>query len=418
LDADNDGEKDLLVMPYDHENKNGIWLYENSGTTASPVFNLSSVNFLQKNMIDVGEDACPVFFDYNNDNLLDLVFSKAVFNEGSNTYETGLMLYKNVGTTTNPAFEFVTDNYANLSGTGLFLSPTYPAFGDLDADGDKDMMIGREDGRLYYYQNIASVGAPASFQSPVVNYMGIDIGKYATPQLYDLNKDGLLDIICGGQRGFVNYFQNTGSANVPSFTSLPTNDTLGCINLQAVGTPDGFTVPFFYDSVGHTRLLVASENGLINQYDQIDGNIDGCYNLAGTVFSPSESSRIKFNITVSGADINGDTLIDIIIGQSAGGAEIRYQHDPTIGITEYESINPAFDIFPNPVNDIMKIRFYDLKNRNPVLNIYNSLGELLLRRNVVGENLEINTSSLKGGIYFLQLTTGKYSIGKKFLVTH
>ncbi len=418
LDTDNDGIKDLLVMPYDHENKNGIWLYKNSGTTASPDFSLATENFLQKNMLDVGEDACPVFFDYNNDSLLDIVISKAVFNEGTNSYETGLMLYKNVGTFTNPSFEFVTDDYAGLSATGVFLSPTYPAFGDLDGDGDKDMMIGREDGRLYYYQNVAALGAPASFTAPVVNYMGIDIGKYATPQFFDLNKDGLLDIICGGQRGFVNYFQNTGTASVASFTTMPTNDTLGCINLQATGTTDGFTVPFFYDSLGQTRLLVASENGLINQYDQIDGNIDGCFHLTGTVYAPSESSKIRFNITVSGSDINGDTLVDIVIGQSTGGAEIRYQHDPTIGISEYESVKPSFEIFPNPVNHELKVRFHDLKNLSSVLYVYNSLGELLLRKKVNDELMEINTGSFPGGIYFLQLNTEKYSFGKKFVVGH
>ena len=53
IDVDNDGLKDLLVMPYDHENKNGIWVYKNSGTNTSPVFNLSSTSFLQKTMIDV-----------------------------------------------------------------------------------------------------------------------------------------------------------------------------------------------------------------------------------------------------------------------------------------------------------------------------------------------------------------------------
>jgi hypothetical protein len=418
IDTDNDSIKDLIVTPYDHENKNGIWVYKNNGSNASPDFNFSTENFLQKNMIDAGEDACPVFFDYNNDHLLDMVISKAFFDQGNNTYRTGLMLYKNIGTVTDPSFEFVTDDFAGLSATGLFLSPTYPAFGDLDGDGDKDMLIGREDGRFYYYQNIALSGAPATFQSPVINYMGIDIGKYATPQLYDLNKDGLLDIVCGGQRGLLYYFQNGGTTSAASFTTLPTLDTLGCINLQATGTTDGFTVPFLYDSLGQTRLLVASENGQINQYNQIDGNLDGCYHLSGNIYPRVESSRIKFNITVSGGDINGDTLTDIIVGQSTGGAEIMYQHKSTIGIDEVDLAKPSFQIFPNPVEGFLKIRIHDLKNRSSYLNIYNSIGELIIREKILSENVEFNLSEYNDGIYFLQLTTLTFSVSKKIMISH
>jgi hypothetical protein len=416
FDADNDGVKDLLVTPYDHENKAGLWLYKNNGTTASPVFSLSTQNFLQKNMLDAGEDACPVFFDYNNDSLLDFVISKSIFDEGNNSYQIGLELYKNTGTKINPSFELVDDDFAGLSATGTFLSPSYPAFGDLDGDGDQDMLIGREDGRLYYYENIASAGMTPVFQSPVVNYMGIDIGKYATPQFFDLNKDGKLDIICGGQRGFINYFRNEGTAIIPSFTSVPTNDTLGCINLQVINTTDGFTVPFFYDSLGNTRLLVASENGLVNQYDQIDGNIDGCFRLKGAINSPAESSKIRFNISVNGGDINGDTLTDIIIGQSTGGAEIWFQHNPSIGISEIEQVLPGIEIFPNPVSSELNIHFRDLKNRNSSLEIINSLGEIIIGKNITSDRMQFNLQQWPNGIYYIQLSSGKFSIGKKFLL--
>ena len=114
--------------------------------------------------------------------------------------------------------------------------------------------------------------------------MGIDVGKYATPQVFDLDRDGLPDIVCGSQRGLINYYRNTGTVTSPAFNSLATIDSLGCIILQGTGTTDGFTVPFLYDSLGHTRLLVASENGNISQYDNIDGNLNGCFHLSGKVY--------------------------------------------------------------------------------------------------------------------------------------
>jgi hypothetical protein len=418
LDADNDGLKDLLVMSYDHENKNSLWLYKNSGTNTFPVFNFIEENFLQKEMIDVGEDACPVFFDYDGDNLLDLVISKSTFDPLAVSNKTGLYLYKNTGTITNPSFDLITDNFANLSGSATFVSPTYPAFGDLDGDGDQDMLIGREDGYMYYYVNSAGAGNPATFLAPQPNYFSIDIGKYATPQLFDFDRDGLLDIICGGQRGFINYFRNRGTSTTPLFGMPATNDTLGCIVLQGTGSTDGYTVPFFYDSLGSTRLLVAYENGNINQYDQIDGNLNGCFHQSGTIFNPAESSRIKFNITVSGGDINGDSLIDILIGQSTGGVELRYQHDPHIGISELIEIRPTIEVFPNPVNNEMHVRFYNTERQSSVLRLFNSLGELISEKTVKGKEAEIKTTSLANGMYFLQLISGKYSLSRKVVVRH
>lgn len=418
MDVDNDGKRDLLVEANDHENKKGIWYYKNTNTDASPLFDFRSDNFLQKEMIDGGDDGVSVLFDYDDDGLLDLVLNKAYFDEQTGTNKTGLILYKNIGTATVPAFDKITEDFAGLTIPALYVSPIYPAFGDLDNDGDKDMVIGLEDGRLHYYENTAGPGNPATFTGPIANYMRIDIGKYATPQLYDIDKDGLLDIICGGQRGFVNYFKNRGSLSLPLFDSIPTNDTLGCIVLQAPSSPDGYTVPFLYDSLGSTRLLVANEKGNIFQYDNIDGNLNGCFHNSGTVFNRAESSRIKFNITVSGGDLNGDSLTDIIIGQATGGAEIRYQHNPTSGIKENVLVRPSFEIFPNPVNDKMSLRFYNVKNKNSKFQIFNSLGESIFEENVNDGDLIFNAASLSSGLYFVRLTSENNSTGRKFIIAH
>ena len=418
LDADNDGKNDLIVMPSDYRNKYGIWFYKNSGTNVSPVFNFESNSFLQNDMIDAGEVACPAFFDYDGDSLLDLVINKSIYDSISSTYETGLYLYKNIGTPTNPSFDLISTDFAGLTAPHLYSNFIFPTFGDLDGDGDQDMMLGVQDGHLHFYENTAGPGNPASFSGPQVNYMGIDVGNFSTPKIYDLNKDGLLDLVIGGQRGFLFYYKNTGSITSPQFGNLPDNDSLGCIVLQAPLTTDGYTVPFFYDSLGSTRLLVANEKGNIFQYDNIDGNLFGCFHQTGSVYNPVESSRVKFNISVNGGDLNHDGYTDIVIGQATGGAEIRYMHTPFSGISNDIFIRPTFEVFPNPVSDFLEIRFYNTGYNSSLLKVYNSIGEKVLERKVSEDKATIKTSSWASGMYFVQLVSGKNTLSRKVVLRH
>jgi hypothetical protein len=417
FDTDNDGAKDLIVSPYYNENKKGLWVYKNLGTTSSPLFEYRADNFLQNQMIDGGEDACPVFFDYNSDGLLDIVMNRSIFNASTNSLKCGLYLYKNTGTSAAPSYELVNTNYLNLESSG-YTSAIYPAFGDLDGDGDKDMVLGLYDGIMQYFQNTASASTPATFAAPVSSYMGIDVGNFATPQLFDLNRDGLLDIITGNQRGFVLYFQNSGTSSSPFFSSTPTNDSLGCIVLQpAGGIIDGYTVPFMYDSAGKTRLIVACDLGNVFTYDNIDANINGCYHQSGAIYSSSQSSRVRFDRTVSGADINNDTLVDIIIGESTGGAEIRYQSSPVTNVGNVNLIRPSFEVFPNPADKNINLRLYNFKN-DVEINLYNGIGELIFHKLTVEKSVTIPAEVYSNGIYFIQLTTGNYTICRKLVVAH
>ena len=73
IDVNNDGKKDLIVMPSEYENLHGLWWYRNSGTNDHLSFHFQGASFLQDNILDVGENASPVVYDYDNDGLNDLV---------------------------------------------------------------------------------------------------------------------------------------------------------------------------------------------------------------------------------------------------------------------------------------------------------------------------------------------------------
>ncbi len=418
IDLDNDGVKDLIAVPSQQENAAGMWLYRNTGTTASPDLHLSTSTFLVDQMIDVGEGACPVVFDDNRDGLPDLVVGNfGIYQNGTGGYKNGLHLFRNTGTASSPAFKLISQDYASVGSMGL-TGPIYPAFGDLDGDGDKDLVIGENSGKLYYFKNIAATADTSIFQTPFTNYMRIDVGNASTPQIIDLNRDGLLDLVVGRKKGNINYFQNTGTVSTPYFDSIPTIDTLGGVVLQNFGG-DGYTVPFFFDDNGHYRLLVSYEKGEVFLYDSIEGNLNGNFHFVDTIISGSEGSLLHFNLAVSGGDLNNDGMTDMLLGIYSGGVNVYFQRDPAIGINEPSAIHPAFVIAPNPANETCLIQFSNLpasvKNQ---LCMVNYLSQRIFLKQISSNHVVIDTRELPSGVYLLQLISDGKSVTQKLVVRH
>lgn len=415
MDADNDGVKDLIVYPNEFENTKGLWLYKNVGTTAVPLFHFETNAFLQNNTIEMGEVTTPTLVDYDGDGLLDIVSGSSVYVDTSATYSCSLHLYKNTGTADVPSFRLITADFAGLSTAGY--SFMYPAFGDLDGDGDMDMIIGNNVGNLAYYTNSAGAGNPMNLSLNTAQYFNIDVGNFSTPQLYDLDKDGRLDLLIGEKSGFVNYFKNTGTVTAPVFSAVPDNDTLGCIVRQPPLSIDGYTVPFAFDSLGKTRLIIADMQGEMDQYVNVDGNLNGCFTNAGQVI-PQESSRIKFNVSVSGGDLNNDGYTDLIVGHSTGGLQIYFQYNPFASIASMESVKPSFIVYPNPAQDHLRFQFFNLKQDDAVLRIFDCMGRMKEERNVGNGEISLAVSDWIAGNYLIQLISSRGMTTSKVSIAH
>ncbi|MDF3026906.1 MAG: repeat protein [Fluviicola sp.] len=403
-DVDFDGNKDLIVAPNARtvsENQNSVQLFKNTGTNALPNFVFQEDNFLQKDMIDHGLGSIPVLVDENGDGLKDLLIANFIRYKPTLSLESVFQLYRNTGSAANPEFTLVNNDYLSLSSLGLGLRAV-PAFGDLDGDGDQDLIIGRENGSLIRLTNTAGAGNPMAFSpsTPVNDHTGtpIQVVSYAFPQLFDLNKDGLQDLVIGKKTGEISYYQNTGTSSNPVFTLISAN--VGQADISP--NPDGYAAPHFFRVNDTTHLFVGAYNGKLNYYHNIDGHL-----ADGDVFSLYSDSYLDLEVglysTVFVDDIDGNGFLNMFVGQDLGGLFL-FEADPLSSASVPEmKIESTLVLFPNPGNELIHVLSKDGHLTGLKLHgAYNILGQ---KQDLQLLGTGIDVSGLKAGTYYFVLET-------------
>lgn len=405
VDTDFDGKKDLIVSANAKnvsENETSVWFYKNMGSTANPTFVYQTDAFLQNEMVEHGTGSVPVFVDLNQDGLEDMLVSNFFRFKAPLNKEGSIAYYKNTGTATNPFFTLVDDDFMNLSSAGLGLR-MLPTFGDLDNDGDKDMILGLENGSLSYYENI-SVAPAISFDTPIVNYQDntgtpISGGQYVSPQLFDLNKDGKLDLILGKKTGEIAYYENSGTSTSPSFTLV--NDTLGNIDI-ATTSPDGFPVPHFFNYNDTTYLFLGGVDGKLFYYSDIDNHL-----TSGDQFNLVSSNYLNMNVGAYSSfwvnNIDNDAYLDLFVGQDLGGIS-HLETDPnSTASLDKLSIVTQIDVFPNPTTGVFTIK--EFSSEQMYVTVYDLFGKEIIGAFSFESTINLNLEEFTNGIYLLKFVT-------------
>lgn len=429
LDLDNDNKKDLLVSPniaFSGLDENVAWFYKNTQNNQFPVFELETDFFMVDGMIDHGTSAYPAFVDYNADGLLDFVLGNETVYKPTGVEDSRLVLYKNIGTPTEPAFVVEDDDWLNFSQfIDINLQPhAYaPAFGDVDGDGDKDLVVGERSGRFFYGENIAGAGNPLSFAPIIPYWMGLAVGQFVAPFIHDMNKDGLGDLIVGEYQGNINYMPNIGTVGNPMFhtnpSQAPNNENFGAIStLSGTGSSAGYSAPVILESSDGTMYLITGTAKGNLKYYKVDPD-----NL-GTWGSPFELLNASLGDLREGAvtkpsfgDLNGDEFLDCLIGNYRGGVGLFSSPINKEGIVGANDLHRSFEvnIYPNPASDYLFVDFKASGSPACQYRLHNALGQALATGQLMPGEQRIEVGHLANGLYFLELVQGNNRLTKRFV---
>uniref|UniRef100_UPI003138356C FG-GAP-like repeat-containing protein n=1 Tax=Synechococcus sp. UW140 TaxID=368503 RepID=UPI003138356C len=323
VDIDGDGDLDVFSGSTDGE----ILFYKNTSATSTPAFAAETKNPFGILSINGGGDSKPTLADIDGDLDFDLITG------GSGGPIT---IQLNTGTRTNPVFGSASINPYGITSTSGYAIPTLV---DSDGDGDLDLFVGNNLGNVLFFRNSGSRAAP-SYEAAITNPFGIsDVGDRSAPTFADVDLDSDLDLLVGRSDGNILYFENTKNASGDPAYRSPTflrsaNNTGDASPALADFTGDGTldllvsngTKFYLNTGIGSASLIPVTSSTTNGSYGpgavitltlqfsevvfvtglprlQLETGVDDKY---ATYSGGSSSANLSFQYTVAAGDISLD----------------------------------------------------------------------------------------------------------------
>lgn len=278
--------------------------------------------------IQGGAEAAPVFVDFNSDGIDDLLVA-----DGSGK----LLLYKGVA-----GADWSLGLSVQLPGLTLPVGAV-PFVADWDNDHRKDLLVGATDGSVSLYLNIGTQESPvfaAGIPLQAENAQ-LFVSGNAAPLLFDLNADGMKDLLVGSKDGKLYKFLNIGSDAAPLFAA-------GEVLIEATtGAANASALVVDWDADGSKELLFTANKEIALYERQGDGSYDkgapllvhqSLYSTSKAKTYEMQASSFGQKIRLVAANTDGLSGKDLLIGNGAGEILLAYST-----MNKGSAISPLFD---------------------------------------------------------------------------
>ena len=221
-----------------------------------------------------------------------------------------------------------------------------PTMIDQDNDGDFDMWVGDQAGRLHYFENTGSKSNPAfTKRTGAANPLdGVTVGGQATPVMIDQDNDDDFDMWVGGKDGKLHYFENTGSKTNPVFTKLTgAANPMDGINVGGQAAPTMID----QDNDGDVDMWVGASNGKLQFFENTGSKTNPVFTERTGADNPMDGVDVGYYANPTTIDQDNDGDVDMWVGDYDG--KLHY-FENTGSIT-----NPAFTKrtgADNPMNNV------------------------------------------------------------------
>lgn len=257
-----------------------IYLLRNLGTTAKPSYAKSTRLRSGGTIINGYGAPSQCFEDFDGDGDLDLITGE---------FLDGFTYYRNEGSRTEPEYAAGARLPFTMDAQMVIVTAL-----DWDKDGDKDLVVGQEDGRVALIEHTGEVdkttGLPR-FESPRFFQQeagALKFGALATPVGIDWDSDGDDDIVSGNSSGYIGFFENlAGPGNDPVWAA-PRYLTADEQVIRILAGPNGSVQGPSEAKWGYTTLAVADWDG-DGLHDLVVNSIWGkviWYRNVGTLTAP------------------------------------------------------------------------------------------------------------------------------------